>query len=168
MAVVALALLVSAACEERAASPAPDGVDFSAIADAAERWQAYGLKNYVVEQKRLCFCAVPSGFVRLTVRDNKIVGGVDVTTTQPVPPRALQSYQTVDEMFAWLRDVQARNPVRLAIDYDARFGYPERIDVDYSAGLADDELSIEQRSLERLDSARATVTMDQMSEGQRP
>jgi hypothetical protein len=152
---------VSAACEERAASPAtPDGVDFSAIADAAERWQAYGLKDYVVEQKRLCFCAVPPGFVRLTVRDNRIVGGVDVTTTQPVPPQALQSYQTIDEMFAWLRDVQARNPARLAIDYDARYGYPERIAVDYSVGLADDELSIEQRSLERLVSAGATVTTD--------
>ena len=127
MAVVALALLLSAACERAASPAAPDGVDFSAIADASQRWQAYGLKDYVVEQKRSCYCALPRGFVRLTVRDNKIIGGVDVTTTQPVPPQALQSYKTVDEMFAWLRDVKAHNPARLAIDYDARFGYPERI-----------------------------------------
>ena len=168
MAVVALALLSSAACE-RVASPAvPDGldfVDFSAIADASERWQAYGLKDYVVEQSRSCYCALPRGFVRLTVRDNKIVGGVDVATTQPVPPQALQSYQTVDEVFAWLRDVKARNPARLAIDYDARFGYPGRVVVDYSVGLADDDLSIEQRSLQRLISAGASITMDRMIEG---
>jgi len=149
VAVVALALLLSTACERAASPAAPDGEDFSAIADASERWRAYGLKDYVIEQKRSCFCAVPPQFVRLTVRDNKIVGGVDVTTTQPVPPQALQSYQTVDEMFAWLRDVKARNPARLAIDYNTRFGYPERIVVDYSVGLADDDLSIEQRSLER-------------------
>ena len=147
---VALALLLSAACERATSPAAPDDRDFSAIADAFERWQAYGLKDYVVEQKRLCFCGHPPGFVRLTVRDNKVVGGVDIATTQPVPPQALQSYQTVDEMFTWLQGVKARNPVRLAIDYDARFGYPVRVDVDYSAGLADDELSIEQRSLERL------------------
>lgn len=146
MGVIAFALLLSAACE----SPAdPDDVDLSAIANASERWRAHGLRDYVVEQKRSCFCAVPPVFVRLTVRDNKIVGGVDLTTTQPVPPQALQSYQTVDEMFAWLRDVTARNPARLAIDYDARFSYPTRIVVDYSVGLADDDLSIEQRSLER-------------------
>ena len=96
------------------------------------------------------FLRASPGFVRLTVRDNKIVGGVDIATTQPVPPQALQSYQTVDQMFTWLQDVKARDPVRLAIDYDARFGYPVRVDVDYSTGLADDELSIEQRSLERL------------------
>ena len=125
-------------------------MDLSTITRAFERWQASGLRDYVVEQRRVCFCALPTGFVRLTVRDNRIVGGVDLATTQPVPPQALQSYQTVDEMFAWLRDVTGRNPARLAIDFDARFGYPSRIDLDYSVGLADDELSVEQRSLERL------------------
>jgi hypothetical protein len=139
-------------------------VDVSAIAEASERWRAHGLKDYLIEQKRLCFCALPRGFVRLTVRGNKIVAGVDVTTTQPVPPQALQSYQTVDEMFAWLRDVQSRNPARLTIDFDARYGYPERIVLDYSVGLADDELSLEQRSLERLISASASITMDHMRE----
>jgi hypothetical protein len=160
VALVTLALLLSAGCERGASPASPDGVDFSAIAEASRRWQASGIKDYVVEQKRSCFCALPAGFVRLTVRDNKIVGGVDLATSQPVPPQALQSYQTVDEMFAWLRDVTARNPARLAIDYDARFSYPERVVVDYSVGLADDELSIEQRSLERLTSPGASITID--------
>ncbi len=150
--VAAFVLMLSIACEHAASPTATNELsqlDFSSIAEPAGRWQAYGLKNYSIEQKRVCFCRFPHGFVRLTVEDNKITGGIDLTTNQPVPPETLQYYQTINELFAWIKEAQALNPVRLEIEYNARFGYPEKIAFDYSTDVADDELWIEIQELKK-------------------
>ena len=150
--VTVFVLMLSIACEHTA-SPSDteefSQLDFSSIIEPAGRWQAYGLKNYSIEQKRVCFCRFPHGFVRLTVKDNKIVSGIDLTTDLPVPMETLQYYQTIDALFRWIKETQALNPARLEIEYHTRFGYPEKIAFDYSPGVADDELWIEMQELKK-------------------
>lgn len=150
--VAAFVFMLSIACEHAASPTALEELthfDFSSIPEPAGRWQAYGLKNYSIEQKRVCFCRFPQSFVRLTIKDNKIVNGIDLATNQPVPQETLQYYQTIDELFAWIKEAQALNPARLEIEYNARFGYPEKIAFDYSTGVADDELWIEMQMLKK-------------------
>ena len=146
------ALVLSLSCEHTVAPPT--GVlalpDYSYITEPAARWSAYGLKNYTIEQKRLCFCRFPHEFVRLTVKDNKIVQGIDLANGQLVPTDILQYYQTVDSLFAWIEATRASNPERFEIEYDARFGYPRKIFYDYSSHLADEELWVETQALQQL------------------
>lgn len=124
--------------------------DFSSIAEPQARWQAYGMKNYSIEQKRICFCPPPHGFVRLTIQDNKVAAGIDLTAGQPVPLDRLQSYQTIEELFTWIETTKALNPARLEVEYDTHFGYPKKIEFDYGENIADDELWIEVQALRRL------------------
>jgi len=143
------ALVLSISCEHAVApsTGAFDLPDYSYLAEPAARWSAYGLKNYTIEQKRLCFCRFPHEFVKLTVKDNKIVQGIDLTNGRPVPAEILQYYQTVDSLFAWIGEAKSLNPERLEIEYDSRFGYPKKISYDYSSQIADDELWIETQAL---------------------
>jgi hypothetical protein len=151
--IAALSTLVLSLSCEHAVAPSTgvdDLPDYSHIAGPAARWRAYGLKNYTIEQKRLCFCRFPHEFVRLTVKDNKIVQGIDLTNGQPVPADILQYYQTVDSLFAWIEETKTLNPERFDIEYDSRFGYPKKISFDYSSGVADDELWIETQALKKI------------------
>jgi hypothetical protein len=154
------ALVLSISCEHAVAPSTQtfDLPDYSYIAEPAARWSAYGLKDYTIEQKRLCFCRFPHEFVKLVVNDNKIVAGIDLTNGKPVPAEILQYYQTVDQLFAWIEETQALNPERLEIEYDSRFGYPKKISYDYSSQIADDELWIETQALQALsDNAEPAV-----------
>jgi hypothetical protein len=145
-------LFFSISCEHAVApsTGADDLPDYSHIAEAAARWSAYGLKNYTIEQQRICFCRFPHGFVKLIIRDNKIIEGIDLTNGQLVPAEILQYYQTVDSLFAWIEEAKTLNPERLEIEYDSRYGFPKKISFDYSAGVADDELWIETQALQTL------------------
>lgn len=134
--------MVFAACERAA-------IDYSGIADARARWRSHGFKNYSIEQKRICFCPPPHGFVRLTIKDKTIVEAIDLDNGQPLPKEKLDWFQTVDELFVWIESARAQNPVRLDVEYDAVYGYPRKIDFDYGENIADDELSIEIQALKK-------------------
>lgn len=155
---------LSLSCEHAVAPPtsAFDLPNYSYIGEPTARWSAYGLKNYTIEQKRLCFCRFPHEFVKLVVKDNKIVAGIDLTNGRPVPAEILQYYQTVDQLFAWIEETKALNPERLEIVYDSRFGYPKKISYDYKSQVADDELWIETQALQTLseNGASAVVIVD--------
>lgn len=158
------ALVLSISCEHAVApsTSAFDLPDYSYLVEPAARWSAYGLKNYAIEQKRLCFCRFPHEFVKLIVQNNKIVAGIDLTNGKPVPASILQSYQTVDSLFVWIEEMKVLNPERLEIEYDARFGYPKKISFDYSSGVADDELWIETQGLQTFSGDRepAVIIID--------
>lgn len=125
-------------------------VDYRSIADARARWQAHGLKSYSIEQKMICFCPPPHGFVRLTIKDNKIVEATDLDNGQPLSKEKLDWFQTVDALFDWLEATKALNPVRLEVEYDAIYGYPRKISFDYGENIADDELWIEMQTLKKI------------------
>jgi hypothetical protein len=147
------ALVLSLSCEHTLtpSTSAVDLPDYSYIAEPAVRWNAYGLKNYTIEQRRICFCKfLPQGFVKLTVRDNKIIQGIDLTNGRPVPAEILQYYQTGDSLFVWIEEMKALNPERLEIEYDPRFGYPKKIAFEYSPEAVDDFLQIDTQALQKL------------------
>jgi hypothetical protein len=147
------ALILSLSCEHTLApsTSAVDLPDFSHIVEPAARWSAYGLKNYTIEQQRICFCKfLPQGFVKLTVRDNKIVAGIDLTNGRPVPAEILQYYQTVDSLFVSIEEMKALNPEHLEIEYDSHYGYPKKIAFEYSPEVVDDFLRIDTQALQKL------------------
>ncbi len=121
----------------------------SEIEDPRERWEAWELSDYSIEQSRLCFCLGPHGFVKLTVENGEITEGKEVENGAAVPQDRLQYFQTVDEVFDWIEQENARTPkpAKLTVEYDEKYGYPTKIEYDFSLMIADDELWIEMRSL---------------------
>lgn len=148
--------LFSAGCEHNATSagdggfmPAPIVENFSSIGDSRERWEAYGFENYVIEQEQLCFCPPPHGYIRLVIRDNKVVEGYKDDGTS-LTATELQWRKTVDELFDWIEEAQARNPRTLNVEYDSKYGYPTRIVYDQSGFIADEEVTYSLHGLSRI------------------
>jgi hypothetical protein len=159
------ALVLSLSCEHTLtpSTSAVDLPDYSYIVEPAARWRAYGLENYTIEQQRLCFCKfLPQGFVKLTVRNNKIVAGLDLTNGRPMPVEILQYYQTVDSLFASIEEMKALNPERLEIEYDSRYGYPKKIAFEHSPEVVDDFLQFDTQALQKLsdDGEPAVIIID--------
>lgn len=146
--IFALILLLSHFACKNTASPLDE--DFSHISDPHERWQAYKLSSYSIEQRRVCFCAHPHGFVQLAIENGKIVKGVENENSNNVPENQLRAYQTVEELFDWIEQEMARNPApaTLDVEYHPKYGFPTSMTYDLSTGIADDELWLEMQKLE--------------------
>ena len=148
--------LFSAGCEHSVQSPAGGQLtyesilnDYSSITNPRERWRAYDLKDYVIEQEQLCFCPPPHGFIRLVIKDNKVVEGFKDDGTA-LTAEELQWQKTVDELFDWIEEAQSTNPRTLDVEYDSKYGYPTRIVYDQSEFMADEEETYSLRGLQRI------------------
>jgi len=138
--------LALGACSDSSNPVAPAGFsrDFSNVTDPYERWQAYGIDTYRIEETRACECLPPYRWIAL-VRNGKLVdveldafegqGQFDVETLHEW---ALQAAWTVEDAFAQIAR-GAREADAIQIDYDPRYGYPSSIAIDWDAGLADEE-----------------------------
>ncbi|MGD0589702.1 MAG: DUF6174 domain-containing protein [Bacteroidota bacterium] len=123
--------------------------NYSNINNPSARWQAYGLKNYVLEQRRDCFCP-PDGACQVYVRENAIVDVVRESDGKSIFAEAPQRYKTVDELFTLANSFNSDSVASLMIQYDARFGYPTLISVDISLQIADEELSYRTFSIKQI------------------
>ncbi len=148
--------LFSAGCEYNATSvgdgsftSAPIIENFSSIGNPRARWESYDFKSYVIEQEQLCFCPPPHGYIRLVIRDNKVVEGFKEDGTA-LTAAELQWRKTVDELFGWIDEAQAMNPRTLDVEYDSKYGYPTRIVYDQSEFMADEEVTYSLRGLQRV------------------
>lgn len=54
---------------------------------------------------------------------------------------------TVADLFDLIEDALDRKAVYFTASYDPHLGYPTRIEIDYSASVADDEIAISARDL---------------------
>ncbi len=124
----------------------PINEDFSSIADPRTRWKAYNLRDYIIEQERLCFCGA-GGKHQVVVRDNKVVSAANLQKKSSV---SVDYFRTVDEAFDWLDAVKLQTPAFLEVEYHPRFGYPTKIRYDRSSYTVDDELTLYMRSLRKI------------------
>lgn len=57
---------------------------------------------------------------------------------------------TVDQIFAWVDTLRHHQVDQLEVEYHPRYGYPTRLRLDESFGVADDELTLYIHSLRKL------------------
>ena len=143
--------MLAVACGHRNATLAQDHFepiqeDHSAISEPRSRWQAYGLQNYVFTQNRVCYCAPPHT-VDIVVQNGRVAR---VTSDAGEPVANYHPAMTLTQMFAWIDTLQQHKPARLEVEYDARFGFPARLQLDKSVQMADDELDLRITALRRL------------------
>lgn len=134
---LAIALFVVAACG--------DGFLVSSRFDATlrmarARWENSGVDSYEMTLRRLCFC----GFVepvRVTVADGVVVSRIVLRTGDPLPTEYAPYYPDVPGLFAIIEHARATGADDLATEFDASYGFPAEIDIDWIENAVDDEVA---------------------------
>jgi hypothetical protein len=135
-------LLAAAGC----ADPTAPG-ELGQLDAARARWRAQGGASYTVEINRGCFCVLGGRRMTVTVRNGAVVGADYLDSGGPVETTLLTYIPTIPDLFDLIQDALNRGPAMFLAVYDPTYGYPTRIEIDYSASVADDELAITTRDL---------------------
>ena len=139
----ALAALVLAGCDD---STGPDWSEFADGATAAEaRWRASGPLHYVLVQERDCACqAEERGPVRIEVTRNgateTVVSMTYVDDNVPVPSEYRQLFLPVTGLFELIREAARAEVAALQVTYGSVLGYPSRIQINWVAEVAEDDV----------------------------
>jgi hypothetical protein len=124
-------------------------------------WQARDGISYSYVQQRLCYCLIEAtAAVRITVLDGAVVDRRYTSLQTPVPVQLSTIWGTVDDLFLLIDDALNNRAHSLLVTYHQRLGYPTHIAVDYSARVADDELTITASDLKVTSTAPRTSVAD--------
>lgn len=112
--------------------------EFGDILAANEaKWQARQPAHYIYRYQKSCFCEAVIWQIEVENGAIKEIKPVVFGSLPPTPDNL-----GIDSVFEWIRTTKAKNPAELKVAYDAEFGFPTGISVDYSKLVADDETSI--------------------------
>lgn len=135
-------LVLAAACQ---APTAPN--DRADLEQARARWQALGADSYSFELNRGCFCVLAGRRVLVTVQHGAVTGADYLDSKDAVEPLLLTYLPTVPDLFDLLEAAIDGHPASFQVSYDPAYGYPTRIEIDFSASIADDQISFTARDL---------------------
>jgi hypothetical protein len=131
-----------AACE---APTAPGERD--QLTQARARWQALGSSSYTYELTQGCFCVLAGRAILVTVENGTVANAEYVGTGDAVEHTLIGYLPSIPDLFDLIEDALNANAVSFAATYDELYGYPTRIEIDYSATAIDDERVILARNL---------------------
>ncbi len=142
-----LLLSCSDTSKEKHFITSPIDADFSFIVDPKERWEAYNLSDYVIDQHWSCECFSPnscSSFILNKVLDDVIYDISDEAyfgrTENEIYDYTKRMAITVDEAFNLIEKYKA-SADEIDVEYDSRFGFPAKLFIDIDAQMADEEIS---------------------------
>lgn len=61
-----------------------------------------------------------------------------------------KNFDTVEKIFGIIEVAIGKNPATLDVEYDEKLGYPEKLRLEYSFSMTDDELAVDILHIERL------------------
>ncbi|MBL8097631.1 MAG: hypothetical protein JNK81_00510 [Anaerolineales bacterium] len=111
------------------------------------KWNDAGVSHYRMQVGVSCFCPFADiNPITVEVKDGQIVSmvganGAEVLDTDPAYV-TLAQYANVDSLFTWLGDALA-NADKVEVTYDATYGFPTSIAVDFITEATDDEIWID-------------------------
>jgi hypothetical protein len=115
--------------------------DFNA---AQSRWQSAHLTHYRYDLHVGCFCAFVDRMPLSIEVENGTVKSMLYNDGTPVPQdqqEIFARYAPIDTMFAFTADALHRAD-ETKVEYDAKYGFPATLYIDYIRQAADDELSL--------------------------
>tara|TARA_R110002073_G_scaffold14998_1_gene60129 strand:- start:53022 stop:53477 length:456 start_codon:yes stop_codon:yes gene_type:complete len=110
---------------------------------AIEKWQSFGYENYMITERISCYC------YGVLVKDVFVQNGVKekVEFDESMLPEG-QTYEdvfnhskTIEDAFLFIDNLLKQNPDGLTIEYDAEYGFPTVISIDYNFNMVDDEVA---------------------------
>jgi hypothetical protein len=139
---IALLLLAGLACEAPTAPGERDSLEA-----ARARWRTLGSQSYSYEVNRSCFCLLGGRQMTVTVQAGAVTAAEFQDSGADVEAALLSYVPTVADLFDLIEDALDRKASYFSAVYDPSYGYPTRIEIDYSSSAADDELAISARDL---------------------
>lgn len=119
------------------------------------KWQEANINHYRFQLGVSCFCPV-GGLMPMTVEvlDGEVVSITDVNgevfpATDPFSEFILK-YATIDRLFAELGTKEVQEADALSVTYDATYGFPADVTIDFMELAADDELYLSVAAFEPL------------------
>lgn len=123
--------------------------DYSSIENPKERWEAYQLKDYYIEQKWVCECLPPDNvrsyivnneIVKIELDDNNKSGEGDQShqySNQDYEDARFMS-MSIDQAFRLIEENE-NTAHSIRVSYHPKFGYPTELYIDYSMNIADEK-----------------------------
>ena len=110
-----------------------------------QTWQNAHVSHYRFQLSIGCFCAYRDQMpVTVEVQDGKVVSMInsngDVLDATNPTTELIQKYATIDAIFAELNTDEVKNADQVTVTYDATYGFPSDVSVDFSQQMADEEL----------------------------
>jgi len=127
-------------------STSPIDDDFSSIVSPRERWKAYQLSNYKINESWACECFPPTGCDAFII--NNSVTDVDYKLSkdsyygrseEEIYNYTKRTAVTVDEAFGLIEKYKT-SAHKIEVEYNPRFGYPTKIFIDIDSLIADEEI----------------------------
>ncbi|WP_375476423.1 DUF6174 domain-containing protein [uncultured Nostoc sp.] len=104
-------------------------------------WEQANISNYRITVSNSCFCIPDArGPVIIEVRNGQTTSITSVATGKPVNPELFQKYNTIPKLFNVIQDAINRKAFNLDVEYNAKLGYPTKINIDYNSQIADEEI----------------------------
>ncbi|MDZ7970617.1 MAG: DUF6174 domain-containing protein [Nostoc sp. DedSLP03] len=118
-------------------------------------WEQANISNYSITVSNSCFCIPDArGPVVIRVRNGQPISVTSVATGQPVNPEFFQKYDTIPELFNVIQDAINRKAFNLDVEYNAKLGYPTKINIDYNSQIADEEIFLTIENFQELKTRR--------------
>ena len=124
----------------------PINEDYSSITDPRQRWEAYKLKDYYIEQGWACECPPPNYCNSYIINNIVIDVKYDISkdsyyerTREEIYNQTKNAAKTIDEAFN-LIDKYKKTAQKTEVEYNQRFGYPAKIFIDIDSLIADEEI----------------------------
>jgi hypothetical protein len=151
---VVLAIVLSAC-----SSIANAGQPKSEVEKARDKWQAANASHYQFELFISCFCVFNEDMpLLIEVKDGAVVS-MEFKSGKEIDPQLLelfQRYDTIDKLFDGIEsgfdfEGDDQGPAdKVTVEYDATYGFPTKIDIDFIEQAADDELYLSISGFEAL------------------
>ncbi|VAX27005.1 hypothetical protein MNBD_IGNAVI01-1424 [hydrothermal vent metagenome] len=126
-------------CKEQTNEPGPfEGTNY-------ELWRSYNIHNYSIEQTRLCFCGYAGERMKITVHSDTISSVIKLSDLTVLPPELADHYLSIDSLFGLIQHGAYDS---IDVSYNAKYGYPERVDVDPQLNEVDGGVLYETSNLE--------------------
>jgi hypothetical protein len=128
-----LTLIVLAACSAAATSP---------LAANRQKWESLHISHYRFILSISCFCGFNNRMpLTIEVKDGQLVSMLD-RQGQPVTEflDIFGKYSTIEKLFNVLDSALNGGADKVTVDYDAQYGYPQAIVIDYVENAMDDEM----------------------------
>lgn len=108
-------------------------------------WRSQNIHDYSMDQVRTCYCGDGGVVVRLTVKSDSIFSITKVSDGSIVTS---PYYYTVDSLFGMIHNPKGDS---LVIKYNAKFGYPEYLDINPQWHPVDGGVLYETTNLKKLE-----------------
>lgn len=108
-----------------------------------QKWRLAAINDYDIHYQKGCYClADRQRPVQVKIRSGQIVEAVYIDDQQVVSLSSKNDLKSVSDLFDLIDEAMAKPVVELAVSYDESLGYPTSIYIDYYARMADDEITV--------------------------